>query len=117
MNRRAIGLMKKDAVLVNTARGPIVDEVALADALKRGTIGGACLDVLSEEPPSERHLFYRLGDRFPNLLLTPHLDYGPRTARAMIMTAAEDLVRVLDGKAPKYPLNAEVRPKSDRRKG
>jgi phosphoglycerate dehydrogenase-like enzyme len=111
VSRRAIALMKKDAVLVNTARGPIVDEVALAEALEGGKIGGACLDVLSEEPPNEGHVFYKLGDRIPNLLLTPHLDYGRRTASAMIMTAAGDLIRVLDGKRPKYLLNADVVPR------
>ncbi len=108
VSRRAISTMKKEAILVNTARGPIVDEEALAEALTGGKIAGACLDVLSEEPPSERHVFYKLGDRIPNLLLTPHLDYGRRTARALLMTAAEDVVRVLDGKRPKYPLNKDV---------
>jgi phosphoglycerate dehydrogenase-like enzyme len=117
VDSRAFSMMKKDAVLVNTARGPIVDEAALADALERGSIGGACLDVLSEEPPSERHPFYRLGERFPNLLLTPHLDYGPRTAWALIMTAAQDLVSVLDGKTPKYLLNGDVRPRAGPRNG
>jgi D-3-phosphoglycerate dehydrogenase / 2-oxoglutarate reductase len=111
VDRRAIGLMKKDAVLVNTARGPIVEEAALAEALESGKIGGACLDVLSEEPPTGGHAFYKLGDRLPNLILTPHLDYGPRTARVMIMTAAEDLVRVLNGQRPRYLLNQDVIPR------
>lgn len=108
VSREAIARMKKDAILVNTARGQIIDEEALMEALESGRIAGACLDVLSEEPPSERHVFYKLGDRISNLVLTPHLDYGPRTARSLIMTAAEDAVRVLNGKRPKYLLNKDV---------
>jgi phosphoglycerate dehydrogenase-like enzyme len=111
VNREAISLMKKGSVLVNTARGSIVDERALAEALEGGRIAGACLDVLSEEPPTNGHIFYKLGNRIPNLLLTPHLDYGPRTAKALIMTAAGDAVRILESKKPKYLLNNGVVPR------
>ncbi len=54
MNRERIGWMKKDAVLINTARGPVVIQRALAEALSEGRIGGACIDVFEKEPPVEK---------------------------------------------------------------
>ncbi len=108
VNREFLGKMKKSAFLINTARGKIVDEGALAEALTEGRIAGACLDVLNEEPPSEKSPFYRLGDRIPNLILTPHAANGPYTFGRMAMAAAEDVARVLDGKPPVYPLNKEA---------
>ena len=108
VDRRFLGKMKKTAFLINTARGKIVDEQALADALAEGTIAGACLDVLNEEPPTEKSPFFRLGDRLPNLILTPHAANGPYTFGRMAMAAAEDVARVLEGKPPAYPLNREA---------
>jgi phosphoglycerate dehydrogenase-like enzyme len=108
VNREFLGKMKKSAFLINTARGKIVDEGALAEALTEGRIAGACLDVLNEEPPSEKSPFYRLGDRIPNLILTPHAANGPYTFGRMAMAAAEDVARVLEGNPPVYPLNKEA---------
>ncbi|MDG6956719.1 MAG: phosphoglycerate dehydrogenase [Nitrososphaerota archaeon] len=108
VNAEFLGKMKKTAILINTARGKIVDERALADALKEGRIGGACLDVLNEEPPTEKSPFYRLGDDIPNLVLTPHAANGPHTFGRMAMTAAADVAKVLEGGRPSYPLNKEV---------
>lgn len=71
IDERAIGLMRNDAVLINTARGGVVDENALCDALKAGRLGGAALDVFSDEPVTAAG-----GARFrdvPNLVLTPHI--------------------------------------------
>jgi glycerate dehydrogenase len=72
-------LMKRDAVLINTARGGLVDEAALARALKEGWIGGAGFDVLSKEPPREGNPLLEIDQ--PNFILTPHVAWA--SARAM----------------------------------
>lgn len=71
--------MKSDAVLVNTARGALVDGAALADALKGGRLGGAGIDVLEREPPRADHPL--LDPSVPNLILTPHIAWAAREAR------------------------------------
>ena len=68
ISTRELGLMKKSAILVNTCRGPVVDENALHQALTAGTIAGAGLDVMVEEPPKKNHPLFAL----PNVTLTPH---------------------------------------------
>jgi phosphoglycerate dehydrogenase-like enzyme len=68
---RELGLMKPTAYLINTSRGPIVEEKALIEALQRGTLAGAGLDVFDEEPLPQEHPLRRL----PNTVLTPHLGY------------------------------------------
>lgn len=75
----ALAHMKPDALLINTARGAVVDEAALADALRRGVIGGAGIDVLSEEPPVNGNPL--LADDIPNLIVTPHIAWAAREAR------------------------------------
>ncbi|MCG8433228.1 MAG: 2-hydroxyacid dehydrogenase [Gammaproteobacteria bacterium] len=72
-------LMKPDAILINTARGAIVDEQALADALRKGRISGAGIDVLSEEPPVNGNPL--LDNDIPNLIVTPHIAWAAREAR------------------------------------
>ncbi len=71
--------MKRDAVLVNTARGALVDTTALADALKAGRLGGAGIDVLEHEPPPPDHPL--LDPAIPNLIVTPHVAWAAREAR------------------------------------
>ena len=79
MNLERLARMKPDAVLINTARGALVDTRALADALKAGKLGGAGIDVLEREPPPPGHpLLY---DSIPNLIVTPHVAWAAREAR------------------------------------
>jgi phosphoglycerate dehydrogenase-like enzyme len=74
IGRREIGLMKPTTFLVNTSRGPVVEEAALFEALREGRIAGAALDVYETEPLPPNHPFRRLD----NLLLTPHSGYATR---------------------------------------
>lgn len=82
-----LALMKPGAILVNTARGGVVDEAALADALRSGRIGGACVDALSREPPPPDHPL--LSPDLPNLLITPHIAWASRQAQ---QTLAREVV-------------------------
>jgi phosphoglycerate dehydrogenase-like enzyme len=95
LGARELGLMKPTAYLVNTSRGPIVDEAALIRALREGTIAGAGLDVFEPEPLPADHPFRRL----PNTVITPHLGYvTEETYRVFFGQAVEDIRAFLDGK-------------------
>ncbi len=83
--------MKPDALLINTARGGLVDETALATALRTGRLGGAGIDVLSEEPP--RHDNPLLAVDIPNLIVTPHIAWGSREARQRVIDAIAANIR------------------------
>jgi phosphoglycerate dehydrogenase-like enzyme len=99
-----LGRMKRTAFLVNTSRGPIVEEAALVDALRNGVIAGAALDVYDEEPLPPRHPFLALG----NLVLTPHLGYVTRENYGVFYRdAAADVAAYLRG-APERVLNPDV---------
>ncbi|NNF52143.1 MAG: D-2-hydroxyacid dehydrogenase [Gammaproteobacteria bacterium] len=80
-----LDLMKEDALLINTARGALVDEEALAMALRSGRLGGAGIDVLSEEPPAHGNPL--LTGRIPNLIVTPHVAWAAREARQRAVDA------------------------------
>ena len=88
---RELGMMKPDALLINTARGGIVDEAALADALRGGRIGGAGIDVLSVEPPTAGNPL--LAADIPNLLVTPHTAWASREARQRLIDEVATNVR------------------------
>lgn len=93
---RELALMKREAVLVNTARGPVVDEEALADALEAGTIFGAGLDVYDGEPEINPRLL-----RAPNAVLLPHVGSATvETRTAMARLAADGAHAVLAGRRP-----------------
>jgi glyoxylate reductase len=97
----ALAVMKPTAILVNTARGPIVDQDALAAALRDGRLAGAGLDVTDPEPlPPAHHLLDT-----PNLLVVPHIGSATTTARAaMADRAVDNLLAALDGKPMPYPV-------------
>jgi lactate dehydrogenase-like 2-hydroxyacid dehydrogenase len=101
----ALARMRPDGVLVNTSRGPVVDEAALADALEAGSIAGAALDVYEREPAVEPRLL-----ALPNVVLTPHVASATVEAReAMGMLCVEALRAVLlEGRVPPNALNPEA---------
>ncbi|QBQ64172.1 2-hydroxyacid dehydrogenase [Actinobacillus indolicus] len=80
INAETLALMKPTAYLINTGRGPLVDEVALLDALENGTIAGAALDVLVKEPPAIDNPLIQAAKRLPNLLITPHVAWASDSA-------------------------------------
>jgi glycerate dehydrogenase len=80
---KELALMKAGALLINTARGGIVDEQALANALRSGQIGGAAVDVLLTEPPCAGNPL--LADDIPNLIITPHIAWASREARQRLV--------------------------------
>jgi len=105
IGQRELALMKPTAFLINTSRGGIVDEQALAEALKEQRLGGAALDVLSAEPPPLDHPLRQA----PNMILTPHLAFYSRESVTELQTkAAEEVARALKGEAPRSPVNPEV---------
>jgi len=101
----ALERMGPQALLVNTTRGPVVDESALADALEAGTIAGAALDVFEREPEVEPRLL-----SLPNVVLTPHVASATVEAREAMGMLCVDALRavLLEGRAPENALNPEA---------
>jgi glycerate dehydrogenase len=101
VNRERLATMKPSSFLINTGRGPLIDEPALADALSAGTIAGAGLDVLSQEPPPADHPLVKAS----NCFISPHIAWATTSARARLMKATiENLSAFLEGK-PKNVVN------------
>jgi D-3-phosphoglycerate dehydrogenase len=104
IDRAAIAKMKPGSIVLNVARGGVVDEAAVAEALRSGHLGGAGIDVFEHEPPTGSPLLDA-----PNTLLTPHL--GASTAEAQILVSEEVAAQVLDvlaGRSARYAVNAPL---------
>ncbi|HLE42803.1 MAG TPA: C-terminal binding protein [Methylomirabilota bacterium] len=103
LDARAFRLMRPGACLINAARGPVVDDAALLDALERGHLAGAGLDVLAVEPPPAGHPLLR----HPRVLVTPHSAwYTEEAMRDLQRLLAEDVGRVLAGRPARCPVPA-----------
>ncbi len=101
LNAQAFAKMKKGVLIINTARGPLIDEPALVQALDSGQVGGAALDVLATEPPPQD---FPLRGR-DNVILSPHTAFYSVDALEELQTkCASDVARVLSGEPPVYPV-------------
>ncbi|WP_424475241.1 hydroxyacid dehydrogenase [Oceanobacillus kimchii] len=99
LHKGSFQMMKKDAILINAARGGVVDEKALVEALMNGEIRGACVDVFEEEPPRAENPLFKL----ENVIVTPHL--GAQTHEAfkkMAIDAANEIISVKKGEVPEH---------------
>ena len=91
INAERLQHMKPNALLINTARGGIMDEVALVQALKQNWIGGAGIDVLAKEPPDNDSLLLQVD--LPNLIVTPHVAWASQTARQTLINQLADIIQ------------------------
>ena len=104
IDERALGLMKPNAYLINTARGPVVDEAALVKALRENRIAGAGLDVFEDEPALAPGLA-----ELDNVVIAPHIASATKETRgAMARIAAENVIAALEGRKPPTIVNPEV---------
>lgn len=102
IDEKAISFMRKGVILINTARGALIDTNAVAKALSSGHIGAYCADVMEEEPPVEQTSILSA----PNAFITPHIAWASRAARLRLMDIAVDNLKAfLEGK-PKNQVNA-----------
>jgi phosphoglycerate dehydrogenase-like enzyme len=104
IGERELSLMRRDAILVNTARGGILDEDALIEALDSGRLRSAGLDVFEEEPPADRRLL-----DLPNVLLSPHVGgLSERSIAEMTAMATTAVLDVLEQRLPVHLVNPDV---------
>ena len=101
IGEKEINMMKKNAFLINTSRGPLWDEETLYKALKEGKIAGAATDVFEEEPPKEGTKLRELD----NVVLSPHTAAFTKEALDRMGMVVEDVIAVLEGRIPRYSLN------------
>ena len=102
IDTQALASARPDAIVINVARGPVIDTAALIDALERGAIAGAALDVHDVQPLARDAAILAA----PNVLLTPHVAGTTATSlRRMSFGAVEDMMRLLAGEAPSHPVN------------
>ena len=105
IDAQALAKMKKTAIIVNTARGPIIDEGALCSALDAGTIAAAGIDVLGKEPPAADNPLLAK----ENALVTPHVAwYSEESFEADMVDGMDELERILKGKRPRFIVNPEI---------
>ncbi len=105
IGRRELVVCKPTAFLINTSRGGVVDELALADALQAGRLGGAGIDVFSSEPPPPDHPLFRA----PHTVFSPHAaSHTAEALQRMAVSIAEDVLLVLRGERPRHLGNPEV---------
>lgn len=108
INAETLGLMKPTAYLINTSRGPVVDEQALIAALQSGQIAGAGLDVFEQEPIASDNPLLKM----ENVTLTPHsASFADETFQIMFRRVGEEAARALRGQMPNTPVNPQVREK------
>lgn len=105
INSERLKAMKRTAYLVNTARGELIDETALRDALTAGWIAGAALDVMEHEPPASNHPLAEM----PNIVITPHCAwYTERSQQELRVKSCAEVIRVLRGRVPRNLVNKAV---------
>jgi glycerate dehydrogenase len=90
INAQTLSLMKPSAFLINTARGALIDEAALVDALRNKRLAGAALDVISREPPAADHPMVLAAEELDNLIVTPHTAWSAREARERLLEEVEE---------------------------
>ena len=99
LGAKELKMMKPTAILINTARGGLVDETALAEALKNGTIAGAGFDVLTKEPPKDGNILLDL--KLPNLIITPHVAWASQEAMQILADQLIDNIEAFAAGAPR----------------
>jgi phosphoglycerate dehydrogenase-like enzyme len=105
INADRLRALKLGCLVINAARGSVIDETALAEALESGHVGGAAIDAFEQEPVPADHPFCKL----PNVILTPHIGSAtPEAMDRMAQGAAQGVLDVLQGRRPKYVYNREV---------
>lgn len=105
INRETLSWMRPTAYLINTSRGPMVDDEALAEAVRAGSIAGAAIDVYDHEPPEPNHPFFGL----ENVILTPHIGWASEEAGWEIRRSiVDDIIAAAEGRPARCVVNKEV---------